>query len=266
MRLICSFFGMSKSGYYKKLKMRYIVSAFEQDTLSRVRKIREGHSSYGIRKIFHELKKDGCQIGRDRLWRILQRNNMMLPLRYRRVMTTIPCWIPYQPRNLIKGLENTSVNQVWFTDITYILTLEGLVYLSAIMDAYSRKIISHSISTDITANSSLNCLNKAMKIVSSTEGIIHHSDRGSQYCSNIYRTTLKNKGFNLSYTGRDHCYDNAKMERFFNTLKHEYRLKGIIQSKLLARDLIDSAINDYNNKRIHASLKYKTPQEIYSVA
>ncbi|MBW6516361.1 MAG: IS3 family transposase [Candidatus Cloacimonetes bacterium] len=266
MSTICSFFGMSKSGYYKKLKMRSLQLAFEDDVLSRVRKIRMEHSFYGVRKIFQELKRDGYQISRDKLWRVLQRHNMMLPLRYRRVKTTIPGWIPYQPRNLVKDIEITSVHQVWFSDITYILTLDGMVYLSTIMDAYSRKIISHIVSTDITAKSLLCCLSKVIKSVSSTNGIIHHSDRGSQYCSNIYRSTLENNGFQLSYTGRDHCYDNAKMERFFNTLKHEYKLKGIVQSKARARELIDNAIDDYNNRRIHAALNYKTPQEVYNAA
>ena len=266
MFIVCRYFGFSKSGYYKRLKVLPEKEAFEQKVVSRIKHIRKDKSFYGLRKLYHELNTSDIKIGRDHLWHIMQKSDLILKTRRNRFRTTIPGEIPKDNYNLIQDLEITKANQVWVTDITYLNTLEGVIYLSVVMDLYSRKIISHSVSSDLTTNSSLICLNKAIKLVKSTKGIIHHSDRGCQYCSHLYRYVLKNNGLIPSYTGKNHCYENAKMERVFNTLKHEYKLKNIIKSKALAKTIVHKTINDYNNNRIHAAIDYKTPEELYKAA
>lgn len=266
MSKICNIFGISKSGYYKKLKALPKKEAFEREVVSLVRGIRKDKCFYGLRKIYHELNSKGFKIGRDHLWRIMKEHDLMLIKKRNKFRTTIPGEPPKETHNLIKDLQITKPDQVWVTDITYINTAEGVVYLSAMMDLHTRKIISHSISSDLRTNSSLVCLKKAIRSVSTTKGIIHHSDRGCQYCSYLYRNVLKNNGLNPSYTGKNHCYENAKMERFFNTLKHEYRLKNIIKTKKLSEKLVNKAIKDYNQNRIHAALGYKTPNEMYLAA
>jgi len=266
MSTICNYLGFSKSGYYKRLKALPEKQSFEKRVVSSVKETREDKPFYGLRKVYHEINKKGLTIGRDHLWRIMQKHDLMLHLKRNRFRTTIPGEPPKETHNLIIDLEITKPNQVWVTDITYLNTVEGVVYLSTIMDLYTRNIISHSISSDLRTDSSLICLKKAIQSVGSTKGIIHHSDRGCQYCSHLYRHVLKSKGLVPSYTGRNHCYENAKMERFFNTLKHEYGLINTIKSKYLAKTLVSKAINDYNNYRIHAALGYRTPSELYQVA
>jgi len=266
MNTICKYLGFSKSGYYKKLNALPQKKAFEQKVVSTVKEIRKDKCFYGLRKVHKEIERGGLDIGRDCLWRIMQQHGLMLQLKRNKFRTTIPGESPKDSYNLIEDLEITAPNQVWLTDITYLNTADGVLYLSTIMDLFSRKIISHSISTDLTTNSSLICLKQALKSVTSAKGIIHHSDRGCQYCSHLYRHVLKNNGLIASYTGRNHCYENAKMERFFNTLKYEYRLKEVIKSKEMAKFLVKKAIDDYNNSRIHAALGYKTPGQIYQAA
>lgn len=266
MKDICRTYGISKSGYYKRLKAEPVKAMYEQSVISEVKNIRKAHPQYGLRKVCAQMARDKHPVSRDKLWRMMQKHALMLPRKYRKIRTSIFLGAGFQPTNLIKGVEATGKNQIWVTDITYIITLEGVLYMSAIMDLYSRKIISHSISTDLTTNSSILCLRKALKTTDNPAGIIHHSDRGCQYCSHAYRDILNTQKMSISYTGKDHCYDNAKMERFFNTLKHEYGLHGILKSMSLAKELINCAVNDYNGSRLHAALKYRIPNEVYSDA
>ena len=263
---ICRIYGISKSGYYKRLKEEPVKAAFEQNVVSMIKNIRKAHPYYGLRKIYAQFDRDDHPVSRDKLWHVMQKHDLMLPRRYRKIRTSIFTGAEFQPTNLIKGVETTGKNQIWVTDITYIITMEGVMYMSAIMDLHSRKIIAHSISTDLTTNSSMLCLDKALKTVDKPSGIIHHSDRGSQYCSHAYRRVLQIKEMKISYTGKDHCYDNAKMERFFNTLKYEYGLHGIVKSMDLAKQLINSAVKDYNGYRLHAALQYRIPNEVYDEA
>lgn len=266
MKDICRIYGISKSGYYKRLKAEPVKAAYEQKVVSEVKNIRKAHPQYGLRKVYAQLARDNHPVSRDKLWRMMQRNALMLPRKYRKIRTSIFTGAEFQPKNLIKSVGLTRKNQIWVTDITYIITMQGVMYMSAIMDLYSRKIISHSISTDLTANSSILCLRKALKTIDNPAGIIHHSDKGSQYCSHSYRGILKSQGMSISYTGKDHCYDNAKMERFFNTLKYEYGLHSIVKSMKIAVVLINSAVKDYNGSRLHAALQYRIPNEVYNSA
>ncbi len=266
MSKICGILGISKSGYYKKLSTLTQRETFEQKVVSTVKEIRKDKSFYGLRKVYHEFCERSFDIGRDRLWRIMQKHGLMQQVKRNRYRTTIPGVAPKESYNLIKDLEINAPNQVWVTDITYLTTVEGIVYMSAIMDLASRKIIAWSISNDLKTQSSIVCLKKAIKSVKSSEGIIHHSDRGSQYCSYLYRSILEKNGIKPSFTGKNHCYENANIERFFNTIKHEYGLKGVIQSKALAKKLVGKTVEHYNNVRIHAALGYNVPASLYNAA
>lgn len=266
MQKICSYFGVSKSGYYKRLKTLPAKESFEQEVLTKVSQIRAAHPFYGLRKLYHQLHRDGFSIGRDHLWHILQKHRLMITPKRNKFRTTFSGNNIFDAKNLIRDLEISRTNQVWVTDITYLLTLDGVLYLSTIMDLYSRKIISYSLGIDLTAESSVKCLKKAVKSVKQTNGIIHHSDKGSQYRSKLYCDTLRVKGITPSYTGKDHCYENANMERFYHTLKYDYKLKLLIKSKTLAYSLVNNAIEDYNNNRLHAAINYRTPSEMYNAA
>lgn len=266
MSRICTFLDRSKSWYYETLASSERVREYEQMIISEVRLIRSENTAYGIRKLWRQLARNGIKIGRDKLNRILRKYDLLQPKRYKKVRTTFPGVYDSGFENKVKNLIVDHINQVWCTDITYIFTTEGILYVSAMMDLYSRKIVSYNVSNNLRTESSLACLQKAMKKVADTKGIIHHSDHGTQYCSFRYLDALQSHGFEISFTGKDHCYDNAKMERFFNTLKYEYGLQGVIRNKKLALALIKNAIDNYNNKRLHAAINYMIPCELYDVA
>ena len=180
--------------------------------------------------------------------------------------TTFPDMYEHSFNNLIKNLTIDHKDQVWCTDITCIYTTEGILYVSGIMDIFSRKIISFNVSNNLRTEGSLDCLQKALKQVANPQGIIHHSDHGVQYCSGRYLEALLSKGMQVSFTGPNHCFDNAKMERFFNTLKYEYGLNAVIKSKKLAIQMIKNAVQNYNYTRLHAAINYMIPCELYDVA
>jgi len=266
MTKICSYLDISKSWYYEMKATIERHKEYEREMLTATKQIRAEHPAYGTKKVWKQMERNGIKIGRDRLHRILKKYGLILPRHYKKVRTSFPGIYDQGFENKIKNLTVDHINQVWCTDITYIHTAEGMLYLSAMMDVYSRKIISLNISNNLRTDSSLDCLKKALKQVKNATGIIHHSDHGTQYCSYRYLNFLSSHGMEISFTGKDHCYDNAKIERFFNTLKYEYGLKGVIKTKKLAIEMMKSAIDDYNNKRLHAALGYKIPCEVYDVA
>ena len=266
MTKICHYYDKSKSWYYDTLASQGRVLEYEQMILSEASKIRKINPAYGTRKLWQQLARNGVDIGRDKLHRILNKHDLTLPRRYKKVRTTFPGMYDYGFQNLLANLKVDHKNQVWCTDITYITTTEGILYVSAMMDLHTRKIISYSINTNLKTDGSLDCLNKALKQCPHPEGIIHHSDHGVQYCSGRYLERLFKNGMLVSFTGPNHCYDNAKMERFFNTLKYEYGLKKVIKSKRIAVELIKNAIHNYNYTRLHAAINYMIPAELYDVA
>jgi putative transposase len=266
MSRICKYFDRSKSWYYDTLATFERVREYEHMIVTAVQEIRRESPCYGIKKLWHALARQGIKIGRDRLHKILRKNGLTLPRNYKKVRTSFPGIYDAGFENKIKNLHVNRPNQVWCTDITYIHTTEGMLFMSAIMDLYSRKIVSYNISNNLKTEGALDCLNKALKQVSDPKNIIHHSDHGVQYCSYRYINTLQRHGLEISFTGKNHCYDNATMERFFNTLKHEYGLKGVVRSKKLAKELIRRALDHYNHVRLHTNLKYMIPNELYDVA
>lgn len=266
MSKICNYMDISKSWYYEMKASAEHRRVYEEYMLTEIKRIRAEHHAYGILRLWKQLDRDGITIGRDRLQRLLQKHNLILSRHTKKVRTTFPGAYAGEYENKVKGLNVDHPNQVWCTDITYIFTTEGILYLSAIMDVYSRKIISVSINDNLRTDGSLDCLNKALAQISDPSGIIHHSDHGCQYCSYRYLNRLADKEMAVSFTGKDHCYDNAKIERFFKTIKYEYGLKSIINRKKLAKAIIKNAIYDYNHKRIHSSLNYMTPCEVYDAA
>jgi putative transposase len=266
MKVVCATLDKGKSWYYETLASFERVKKYEQNIMAAVKQIRIEHPAYGTRKIWRQLLRVGIKIGRDKLHKLLQKHGMILSKRYKNVRTSIPGMYDFAMENMLKDLAVVHANQVWCTDITYIFTAEGILYLSAIMDVYSRKIIGYNISHNLRTDGSLDCLEKALKNVTDARGIIHHSDHGTQYCSYRYLNKLKSHGMEVSFTGKNHCYDNAKIERFFNTLKYEYGLRGVVCSKKLAIELIHNAIYDYNNNRLHAGINYLIPCELYNAA
>jgi transposase InsO family protein len=169
-------------------------------------------------------------------------------------------------KNALKKRLLTASNQAWVSDITYLRGKRGFLYLFLITDAYSRKIIGWSVSDSLAIEGAINALKMAVKQCGQTEGIIHHSDRGIQYCSNPYIKILKKYNITVSMTEENHCYENAKAERVNGILKEEFMLDSEFADKVIALKAVKEAIVTYNTKRPHWSLKLHTPEQIHRAA
>jgi len=213
-----------------------------------------------------ELEDTGVSIGRDRFFEVLRMNNLLLePLPKSPCTTNSRHSLPVF-RNIIKDIVATRPNQVWVSDITYIRTSEGFIYLSLITDKYSRKIVGYHAGDTLETEGCLKALDMALKIKTKDVDIIHHSDRGCQYCSHLYVEKLQEHGFEISMTEENHCYENALAERVNGILKQEYWLGNIFRSKEQARRAVKEAISLYNTRRPHTSLNYKTPDQVHELA
>lgn len=232
-----------------------------------MKKRRKSLPREGVRKLKRslkqEFKKANLKVGRDTLFNILRKHNMLTLRKKYSSKTTNALHRFYKYKNIIKDLEVTKNNQVWVADITYIRTVKGFCYLALITDVYSRKIVGYDLSDSLELSGCVRALNKALYQAKNIKNLIHHSDRGIQYCSNQYTQILKRNNINISMTEQNHCYENAIAERVNGILKDEFYLDQTFTSVEHAKRATKSAINLYNQIRLHVSLKYKTPNMVY---
>jgi len=176
-----------------------------------------------------DFNKANIKVGRDTLFNVLRKHQMLTLRKKTSARTTNSYHRFYKYNNIIKDLEVTRANQVWVSDITYIRTIKGFCYLALITDMYSRKIVGYDISDSLELKGCVRALNKAIYQAKNTctepsrsiKKLIHHSDRGIQYCSNVYTQILKRKKIDISMTEENHCYENAMAERVNGILKDE---------------------------------------------
>ena len=210
--------------------------------------------------------KADIKVGRDTLFNILRKHQMLTLRRKTSAITTNSYHRFYKYKNIIKDLKVTSVNQVWVSDITYIRTVKGFCYLALITDMHSRKIVGYDLSDSLELKGCVRALNKAIYKAKNIKGLIHHSDRGIQYCSNVYTQILKRKKIDISMTEENHCYENAMAERVNGILKDEFYLDQTFDNVSHAKRAAKNAINLYNEIRLHLSLDYKTPNMVYQLS
>ena len=221
----------------------------------------------GVRKLKvsldDEFTKTNLKVGRDTLFNVLRKHNMLTLRKKYCARTTNSLHRFYKYKNIIKDAEITRPNQVWASDITYIRTVKGFCYLALITDMYSRKIVGYDLSDSLELNGCVRALNKAVYQAKNIKGLIHHSDRGIQYCSNQYTQILKRKKIDISMTEENHCYENAMAERVNGILKDEFYLDQVFTDVAHAKRATKSAIKLYNEIRLHLSLDFKTPNMVY---
>ena len=193
----------------------------------------------------------------------MRENGLLCRLKRKGVKTTNSKHGFPRHSNLIKGKLINCLNQVWLADITYIRIRVGFVYLAAILDAYSRKAIGYAVSSALDAALTLQALKMAITSRRPGSGVIHHSDQGVQYASEYYVHYLKNHGFLISMARTGNPYENARIESFFKTLKYEEVYLKDYGSVSEAIDVIGSYFRFYNTQRLHQSLGYRTPQQVF---
>lgn len=221
----------------------------------------------GVRKlhymIYDKLRQNGLKISRDALFSLLRDNHLLSRLRRRFKKTTNSNHERETFPNLLKENVIKQPKQVLVSDITYLVTQEGFCYLALITDAYSRKIVGYELSRRMKSELALRALKNACSIHDLSPGFIHHSDRGSQYCSKEYISYLRSRGAQISMTGDDHCYDNALAERVNGILKTEFGLSEVLKDFKTAMRLVKDSIALYNSFRPHLSLNYRTPDAVF---
>lgn len=265
---MCNYFNYTRAAYYKSLKAVEKDCLLEEVILSLVLQERRLHPRMGGRKLYFMLQDSihhvAPHFGRDKFFDLL-RTQELLVKRKRNYCKTTHSWHQFHKYdNKIKDLEIVRSNQVWASDITYLRTENGFVYLSLLTDMFSRKIVGWSLSKSLSIEGSIATLKQALKqntIAKHT--LTHHSDRGVQYCSNEYIKILKNNKIEISMTQENHCYENAMAERVNGILKDEYLLDRTFKDFTQAEKACREAVLFYNTLRPHLSLHYKTPQQVH---
>jgi putative transposase len=266
---LCEGFGMKRDAYYKYQRRNKRSIATKATVLTMVNERRIELPREGCKKMhkafIDEFLERGIKLGRDRLFDILREKDLLVKRKRSYVKTTNSYHKFHKYNNLIKDLMISRPNQVWVSDITYIRLTQGHCYLALITDAYSRKIVGYDISNSLELAGCLRAFKMALWHVRPGQGLIHHSDRGLQYCSNQYVEQLQKHNIQISMTEENHCYENAMAERVNGILKDEFYLDQSFANVELAKKTCDNAIRMYNTKRLHLSLGYKTPDEVFKM-
>ncbi len=266
---LCSWFGITRQAYYQSKQQQHQQSLMTELVLSEVKNIRAHHKRLGGRKLFHTLdpflKSHGIKIGRDAFFDLMRDHCLLVKQRRRyHITTNSKHWMRKYP-NLIREEMPMGPNHIWVSDLTYWKTKGGHYYISFITDAFSRKIVGYHVASNMEAIESVKALNMAMKSLKPGHtGLIHHSDRGSQYCSSRYVTALRKQNIKISMTENGDPLENAIAERVNGIIKGEYLYDYRIKSLTHAREVLKVVVNLYNEERPHNSLNNYTPATIHA--
>ena len=222
----------------------------------------------GTRKLYVLLQsfmlENSIKMGRDALFDLMAENRLQVRKQRRSHLTTNSRhWLRKYP-NLIRDLEPERINQVWVSDITYLKTNQGYVYISLVTDLYSHRLMGYHLSADLAAVSCCKALEMAQQAAGrGTQGLIHHSDRGVQYCSKEYVKLLQDDGIRISMTEKGDPLENAVAERMNGIIKNEYICQHVVRDIDHARELLNHAAMAYNTARPHMSCSWNTPDQTY---
>jgi putative transposase len=262
LRELCRLLGYSAQAYYQHLKAAESRTFRQEELLQRVLEQRRLQPRIGTRKLLELIQPE---MGRDAFFELLRESGLLVRRKRYRVRTTFSCHRFRKYPNLINDLIPERTEQLWVSDITYIRIKQGFAYLSLVTDAYSRKIIGFGLSHDLSTDNCLNALRMALTSRLTDRPLIHHSDRGTQYCSKAYIQLLKKKGISISMTQSGNPRDNAIAERVNGILKMEL-LKENYLNLNVAYKSIKQAITTYNTLRPHSSLDMLTPDKAHLMA
>jgi len=260
---LCRLLGVQRSAYYKWRDQPCKVIRPEELALRRRMKslFRASRDSLGSRTLAKHLREEGFTIGRDRARRLMKALNLTIKQKRKyKVTTDSKHHLPVAENVLNRQFNPSGPNQVWSTDITYLWTQEGWVYLAVVIDLYSRRVIGWAMDRRMQKALVIRALMMAINLRQPPVGLIHHSDRGSQYASHNYQRLLKQHGMIASMSRKGNCWDNSPVERFFGSLKREWTGDRLYKTRQQAvADVREYVLVYYNSIRLHSTLGYKTP-------
>lgn len=235
--------------------------------MTAVRAERTTQPRVGTRKLQAHLAASGLVVGRDRLFRWLREAGALVKRKRRGTHTTYSRHGYAVAPNRLKDTPLTGPGQAVVSDITYLrLARDGFAYLFLTTDVYSRRIVGWHLSRDLSHQSALRALHHTCETLGTTEGVLHHSDRGSQYCCHEFLQALAASRLLPSMTDANHCYQNALAERVNGILKDEFDLDQAYPTFIEAHQAVARAIHTYNHRRLHGSLRLQTPADVFSQA
>ena len=262
----CTLFGIDRQVYYRKIKRRIIKQDKAQLVVTMVLEIRTQMPRIGARKLYYLLDNDlkTLKIGRDKFIDILRANHLLILPKRSYHITTNSHHRFRRYKNQLLDLQINKPEQVWVSDITYIGKREKHCYLSLITDAYSKKIVGYNIADNLNTQSSLMALKLAIKQRKNKEiPLIHHSDRGLQYCANKYQKLLSKNDIQPSMTQNSDPYENAVAERINGILKQEFSIDKYNKDLTIMKQIIKETVAIYNEKRPHLSNHMLTPNQMH---
>jgi transposase InsO family protein len=264
----CLALNVPRSGYYQWMKAQPSARTTEERALGQEleKLFKENRGRYGSPRMTRALREKGYKVGKNRVARLMRERKLAArkkrafrPKTTRSVRVAVP--------NQIAQLEALAPDQIWVSDITYVATAEGWLYLAIILDLFSRRVVGWKLSESLDASLVCTALQNALVLRQPAAGLYFHSDRGSQYASHALQKILQAVQAQPSMSGVGNCYDNAKAEAFFSTLKTEcFPVNNVFGSKAEARNAIFEYIEIYyNNQRFHSALAYHSPRQFETV-
>ena len=267
----CRLLGVTRQAYYQHFWYQEQLVFEDELIVSEVLKIRKNHRHMGGRKLYELLQpfllEHQIKMGRDRLFDVLSANYLLVKRRKKQTITTNSFHRFKKYPNLIRDFVSISANQLWVSDITYWKIKDSFVYISFITDAYSRKIVGYYLGDSLQTSQTIQALEMAILGLSNENKkrlqLIHHSDRGTQYCSNEYVKLLENNNIQISMTENGDPLENAIAERVNGIIKEEYLNDYQLDNIIEAKELLDAVVKLYNNERPHMSIVNLTPNQVH---
>jgi putative transposase len=262
---LCKVLGVSQSGYFA-WRNRPACQRQREDLvlLAHVRSaFALSNETYGSPRLTRELQDQGLSVGRRRTARLMRENGLKArrPRRFKRTTDSLHAF-PIAPNLLEQDFAAERPNEKWAADISYLWTREGWLYLAVVIDLFARRVVGWAVSDRLHKELALAALRRALAVRQPSAGLIHHADRGSQYCSAEYQAALREHGILISMSGKGNCYDNAMVETFFKTLKAELVWRTVFQTRAEAHDALARYIDGfYNPVRRHSALGYVSPAQ-----
>ena len=266
---LCGVNGYTRQAWYNHLKSVQLHLLAEHIVLEKIQQIRKDLPKTGCIKLHKELNNGflqahGITMGRDAVFDLVRSHGLLIKTKKKWVYTTNSFHRFKIHPDLVQRRPAIQAEEIWVSDITYLRTDSCFLYLSLVTDAYSRKIVGYHLASDLKAIGCIKALKKALEGRKyPTRPLIHHSDRGTQYCCDDYVTLLKDNDIQISMTQTGSPYDNAIAERVNGILKMEFDLEKTFKNMLQTKTQVDLAIYKYNNIRLHASCNFQTPKNTH---